>query len=252
MPDAPWWRSPLRGDCLDEADRDAIWTLMTRHAVKDRARFEATLATCDQVWLIRRADRVAGLVCYATYDEVLEGREFSVLYGHWFVLDADVRGSNLSTLATLRTVLELKRRRPFRPVFGLTKCSTVASYLTIIRSAPWAYPSRTNPLTTPLAALRDRVMARAAGEAWDGERGVYRGSGVFEYREGRATAASSDPDAAFYAARNPCQDQGDGLVVIVPCDLKNVVGLLANMARRAVRRLLAGRPTTVWTGSSHE
>jgi hypothetical protein len=234
---SPWWFRPVRGDELDAGACEAIWQLMSRHAVKDRAAFEATLRTCDQVYIVRREHRVVGLVCYASYEETLDDRPVSVLYGHWFVLDAEVRAQNITSIAVFRAVVQARLRHPLRPVFGLAKCSTSASYLMTLRSTPWTYPAPGLAMTSGLAGLRDRVMRRVAGAAWIPERGVYRGSGTFEYRAG--AAAVDDPHAAvaFYASLNPDQQRGDGLVVVVPCDGRSVIALFSNMARRLVRRL---------------
>lgn len=231
----PWWLRPQRGDRLTPAELDAIWAMMSRVAVKDRGGFEATLRTCEQVYLPREDGRVVGLICYGEYADTLDGRPVSVLYGHWYVLAPEARGRYTTAIATLRSIVEAKRRHPTWLVVGLAKSSTYNSYRMTLRGVPAVYPSRHAPTPPGLAALRDRVMAKAGGEAWDPATGVYRGRGAFEYLEGRVEASSPDPDAAFYATANPGQTQGDGLVLIIPVDLRNLLGLVWTAIRRTLR-----------------
>ena len=232
-------RSHCSSADLTDALIDETFALVVRHADKERAEIDEQLRACDHIYLLRTDDGVLrGLICFRVELDVCGATPAVVLYGQWTILDRELRGRSWTVLACLDAFVRERLRHPLRPAFCIIKSSTYLSYLMLARNAGVVWPHRQHTIPDDVRALRDRVMARAVGDSFDAVAGVVRGKGAMQYFDGSTSdgSASTDPDVAFYAAHNPGQAHGDGLVVTAPFSTLNCAMGVVTMVKRWRRR----------------
>lgn len=234
-----------RPSTLSAAERDAVWSLLSRSVQRDRGAFEDKLARTQEVFLGH--DERGMLVAFGAVDVVeaeREGRAETVLYTHWAVIHPRLRGANILQRVGLRCFLRARLRHPLRPIHWLFSASTFTSYALLARNYEtyWPRPGITTP--AGVRAMLDGVMRRLEGASWDPEAGVLRRHGASRYREGVVEDDPSilqhpvlGPAVRFYAERNPDQRDGDSLVCLCPLTAANWwVCLRAAFARSRRRK----------------
>jgi hypothetical protein len=229
---------------LTPAERDAIWSLLTRSVQRDRRAFEDKLARIDEVFLGHLPTNE--LVVFGAVDVVEvdhERRTDALIYTHWAVIDPRFRGSNVIQHVGLRFLLRYRARHPLRAVYWMFTASTFHSYLLLVNNFAtyWprpgvAWPSRERTLVSAAMRLRSEP-------SWDEEAGVLRRKGASRYREG---VVDDEPallhhpviGAAlrFYRAENPGQPEGDSLVCLCPLSAANAWSCARAVAGRIGRR----------------
>ncbi len=230
-------RVHVSGRALSDAALDEIHGFMLRHVRKTRDEVHEHLRACAHVYLLRDANGgLQGLIAYDVVHERCGARPVFVIYAQWSILDHALRGLHCSQAAAFDVFLRERARRPLHAGYLVMKASTFKSYLILARNAATVWPSRRAAIPNDVRAMRDRVLRRMVGEAYDAAAGVVRGKGEMQYFEGKAYEEPTleDPDVALYAQLNPGQPRGDGLAVTTPLSL-------ANWGHELFRALRVGR-----------
>lgn len=231
----------VRPSALTPVQLDALWDIHREYVERSRASFEAGLAGCDEIILLREAagGPIRGFVVFNVVDVDVRGRNHVVILSRWGFLARSFRHRSVMQWVGIRAWLRQKRRRPFDPVYCAFTASTVNSYLYLVRSFVEAWPHRRGPTPPLYAELLDRTM-RAIGErAWDPAAGRVIRNGEVRYLEGvvgKDVTSIDDPDVRFYHEQNPHQDRGDSLGCIAPATM----AALVDYGRRTLRKRLSG------------
>jgi hypothetical protein len=210
----------------------------------DASRFRADLAEKQDVILLRV--RATGeLVGFSTIRRSIErfgGRAVEVIFSGDTVLHPDHWGSKALQAAFSRFALARTLLRPWRPLLWFLLSGGYKTYLLMVRNLPRAWP---RPGASPPPGWRafvDAVAARWFAEQYDARRGVVRFAGP-HYRVRRGVAPIDDearrvPEIAFFAEQNPGHVDGDELVCLAELRARDLLLILARVARR---RLLGPR-----------
>jgi hypothetical protein len=222
---------------LTPAGLDALWEFHSRFVVRSRASFERGIRSSDELWLLEL--RTGGIVGFATVSfatHVVEGRERMAIYTQWAFVDPAHRRRGFIQRVGLSAWLRCRLRKPSRPVYWVFTASSLDSYMHMLRTAGVAYPNRHERTPPLLGEILDRTLRAVGTGGWDREGGVVRRSGEVRYLTGLARDDDTDPDAAFYRASNPGQEQGDSLGCIAAADFANLAVYVRRLTRRREAR----------------
>jgi hypothetical protein len=231
---------PADGAALSEVELEELWQLVDRHVDKERAEALEAIRQCEFVYRYRDdKGRVRAMSCYWHLNVEVGGTEYTVLHGKWVIYDKIARGRSLPEVCSLDAFTRLRLRYPTNEIFLISRIATFNSYLLLARNIRATYPNRRFETPAEVRQVQDAAMRELYGDAYDAERGIFRGDGEMKYCEGAAWEPEvlSDPDIAAYLDFNPGQARGDTLVVTCRCDAAAFAEVTWKMLRRYARRL---------------
>lgn len=234
---------PLKTDyrapgSLDAAERDELWTFISRFADYDRTTWEHRLLTCEEIFLGR--DRRGTLQAFGAINVLLttwQGRTHGLLFTSVTAVDPAYRGSNLYQWVGLRCLLRFRLRHPLMPLYWFFWAGNYKSYLLMARNCLTYWPHPDQPWPARERHLVGQAMDRLVGDGWDRERVVLLRYNRFkEGHVAREVPGATDPDIRFFASLNPEQHLGDALVCLAPMSWQNWLSAIVRMVGRAWRR----------------
>lgn len=176
------------------------------------------------------------------------GREAEVLYSGDTVIHPDYWGQKMLDTAFARFLLWRKLRRPFSPFYWLLLSAGYKTYLIILRYFAGAFPRRGLEPAPADEAFVHRICGEWFGAQYDAATQVVRMSGHYKVREGVAPVdarALSDPDIAFFHARNPGHVNGDELVCLAEVRLSELARAFLRIAAKRFTRKRRARQMPV-------
>ena len=233
-----------RSVTLTEAEREAVWSFVSRFVERDRTAFEDKLARTREVFLgYRRGREMVAFGAVDLIERAIDGRTYGLLVTHWAALHPDVRGRNVIQRVGARYFLRYRMTHPLRPVHWLFTASTFQSYLLLARNFRTFWPRPGAAWPARERRLVAAVMAEGGDHGWDPETGVLERHGASRYREG---VVDDDPELLdhptlgpmirFYRRQNPGQDQGDSLACLCPLTPANCLSWARVALARSLRR----------------
>lgn len=230
-------RSPTRThvpiDTLDDATLAEMYGLYgPNHHVSQEEFFERVRGQFDYVALfrLRRGRRLVGFTGVRARVLTLEsGQAIPTVYsGLSFILPAYRGGAQLVYVLAYH-VLRMKLRRPGATVIVWSDNISYKPYVLTARHIRRFYPSRFVDTPADMVELRDQLGARYYGDLYQPATGTVRKPQARLKAHVAPIGAREleDPDIHFYAEHNPRHAHGDGLLTLIPADLRNLVGGLA-------------------------
>ncbi len=222
---------------LRPSEVDELWACYSQFVERPREDFERTLKHASNVNLYRHATgELLGFEALRIMRLRVQGRTCVVVYTVFADVAPRARGHNFLQMTTLGRLLLLLSYYPFRRLYFVWTSSTIQSYLLVTHNVSEFWPRRDQATPVFIEELLDLVMREIGVEGWDPSRGVLFGGGRLRYREGIVDPSrTSDPDALFYAERNPGQADGDSLACLIPGSAKNMAALSAATLKRWFR-----------------
>jgi hypothetical protein len=135
-------------------------------------------------------------------------------------------------------ILQLKLRRPWRPVYWFLISKGYRTYLIMVNRCPRSIPRYDRPDDPGLRRLLDALARARFGDKYDAASGVARDLGADRVRQGVAPidgALLANPHVRFFLQRNPGHVRGDELCCLAETRLRDAVVTLAQVLRRRVR-----------------
>ena len=223
---------------LSDDTVDAIWRLYRAHHQTSRQRLVERLhERLGRIHLFYVGPRLVGFL--GMREEVLtlpeRGRICAFYMGLGF-LRREYRNLHFVQRAVVGQLVRFRLRHPLMPVYFWTDALSYKPYLLIARNLSTFHPSRHRPAGPDLARLQELLGRRHYGDNFR-HGTVHKRARLL--RRGTADVLPADlrdPDVAFYAQQNPGHDRGDGLLVVLPGSLANVLSWLTRRIRRSRAR----------------
>jgi hypothetical protein len=221
---------PVSG--LSAANREALWRLFEEFYERvDRARFMADLDAKDDIILLwSPAGTPAGFSTLqletfplrAVEPEADSGVQLNVIFSGDTIVRPEFWGQTALQRAFVRHVAGIKNTHPDSQVYWHLISKGYKTYLLMTRNFANCWP-RVGHITPPLQnRIIDYLSGRRFGDAWHAGRGVVQhDSSRGRLREQVAPIQEkllTDPDIAFFAARNPGHVNGDELSCLAAVD----------------------------------
>lgn len=221
--------SVCRPQALDETQRAALFALYeTYYGGTSYALFCRDLLEKDHILLLHDAD--SGAVCGFTTLKVLhaehENRPVRALFSGDTIIARPYWGSQALPWAWCALAGRIYAAAPHIALYWLliVKGDRTYRYLNVFSKS--YHPSRKTPTPPDMRRLADFLAAERFGGYYDPERGIvhYPQSQGHLKTEWHNPAATHNPEARFFAERNPNYAQGDELVCLTllhPDNLKS-------------------------------
>lgn len=232
-------------DTLDRAARAAlIDELYASHSRifggVDRAEFARYVvdspARWTRIFVLRDTDGVArGYTAFHCFDVTHEGEAICVVRME-AGFEPAFRNGTVYGLFAMRCFARARMHAGLRPMYFLCSPIHPSSYVTIARHADqvWTVPGADAATGRFITGL-----ARTLGmKPVEGRSGVYHIGWIT--RPSPAPRRISD-EAAFYLEANPSYAEGHGLLTVVPVTASGIIGGVARLLRRRLRRMMGAR-----------
>lgn len=189
--------------------------------------FRASIDAKDTLMLVRDGERVVGTLAAKWHGvpHPATGRLHHVLTVHHTAILPEYRGRNIVQHSGLKLLLRHRRRHPLAPTWWLFDTFSFRSYLGMSRNFPFSWPTPRRPVTPPgPAALVDALLRKEAGPRWDPQAGIVRWTGrrLRDDEHPSPERIASDPDVAFFVARNPGHREGHCLACVASLSWTNL------------------------------
>ena len=235
---------------LDAATREDMWKVFERYyAGTAREAFEADLEGKQHVVLLRDSGdgSLQGFSTLQVYEQEVEGRNVVAIFSGDTIVERDYWGQKALQTAFFFFILRQKLLRPGTPLYWFLISKGYKTYLLLSRNFVEYWPRHDQETPADVAQLMDRLAGGRFGELWDKAAGILRMDG----RDGRLKSgvapvdqeALSQPDIAFFVAKNPGYVEGDELVCVGVVDFTFA---LSYAAKRTLRSLGVRNPERAW------
>jgi hypothetical protein len=216
-------------------------------------RFASDLAQKQHVILLETAEgELVGFSTVRLATETLAGRATELVFSGDTVVHPTYWGSKALQGGFSRFLLARKLRRPGRRVLWLLLSGGYKTYLLMVNNLPRSFP---RPGAPPPAGWPDFVAGVARrwfGDQYDQGRGIVRF--VEPHYRVRTGIAAIDretariPGVAFFQQRNPGHADGDELVCLAECRLRDLGFVLLRVLGARLRRVLRRRRAALPAG----
>ncbi|KIG15195.1 hypothetical protein DB30_05895 [Enhygromyxa salina] len=198
------------------------------HHVSRGEFFERVRGQFDYVALfrLRRGRRLIGFTGVRARVLTLEsGQEIPTVYSGLSFILPEFRGGAQLVYVLAYHVLRMKLRRPRATVIVWSDNISYKPYVLTARHIRRFYPSRFVDTPADMVELRDQLGARYYGDLYQRETGTVRKpqARLKAHVAPIGSRELADLDIQFYAEHNPGHAHGDGLLTLIPADLRNVV-----------------------------
>ncbi len=241
-----WWRLKIERTtpgALTPLQRDELWSLTSSVVNRDRAEFEAKLARCQALWLVRSsaAAPIEGRFSFRVWASPDPATPVVLMEVGFLWLAAQLRGLHLPIILGFLALLWAIREYPNKRRFFVGYAVTEYTFLMLHRYlVAWPHPDREIP--PKLQAELEAGLRALMGDDWNPKTGIRAGHGRLQYKAIRPPGVYGSKEmerlAAWYYARNPGHASGDGLTMIVPVDLRQTVSSFATVGRELAKSML--------------
>lgn len=195
--------------------------------------FERDLEEKNWVVEMRRGGRLVGFSTFLAREAFFEGRHLTAVYSGDTIVAPEAWGSPLLSRTWIAAVNAVRRQHPARPCYWLLLTSGFRTYRFLPVFWKTFHPRRNIPTPTHEQRLLDHLARGHYGNDYDPGTGIVRLAHPQRLRglagnppEGRV----SNPDVAFFLARNPGHSAGDELACLTEISDEN----LTSAGRRMV------------------
>jgi hypothetical protein len=164
----------IRPSALTLAQLDALWEIHREYVERSRASFEAGLANCDEIILLREAagGPIRGFVVFNVIDADVLGRNHVVIFSRWGFLARSFRNRSVIQWVGIRAWL----RRYVRARFDARRLRRRSARHHIMRSPSTSTETRTEGAkraqrgaAPDKARLAPREASPRSVRSWNGE-----------------------------------------------------------------------------------
>lgn len=232
----------IQTHCLDCADikpslNEEIWALYGQAHTIAFEQFSERWQRLDQVVLFRQraSGRLIGCIGVRFHDFLIAGsRPMPTLYFGQVYIEPAFRGRMLIQRTVLGFMLKAKCRHPLGTCYFWTDALTYKPYLVMANNLADYYPHPDRATPPDILALQDAIGARYYPDTFQAEtRTVNKPSNLLNDQSVVITERDlQNRFIGFYAQRNPGHAKGDGLLLVCPMSLKNVLHFLLRLIRK--------------------
>lgn len=225
---------------LTDSTLDALHRIASASMEVERAWLTDKLRSFDRIILFRdrRGGQLVGCTGLKLIDCEHERRPIRLIYTGAVFIAGDWRGKGLIQRAGLQSSLRFGVTH--RRLYWLSDCDSFRAYLLGVHYMKDCWPRRDAEIPSFEAGLLAKVCPPLFGDDWHPD--TYVCDALAERRLKHAVAAIPrelrlrDPDADFFATRNPGYIQGDGLTMLARLDFRNLWHCVARSTRQGPRR----------------
>ena len=162
------------------------------------------------------------------------GRPMPTLYFGQVYIEPAFRGRMLIQRTVLGFMLKAKCRHPLGTCYFWTDALTYKPYLVMANNLADYYPHPDRATPPDILALQDAIGARYYPDTFQAKtRTVNKPSNLLNDQSVVITERDlQNRFIRFYAQRNPGHAKGDGLLLVCPMSLKNVLHFLLRLIRK--------------------
>lgn len=234
-------RTHIPIDALDDRTLVEMYNLYgPNHHVSRDAFFGRVREDFDYIALfrLRSGRRLVGFTgVRARLLTLGSGRVIPTVYSGLSFILPEFRGGAQLVYVLAYHAIRMKLRRPFSTVIIWSDNISYKPYVLTARHIQRFYPSRFIDMPADMVELRDQLGARYYGELYQSETGTVRKpqARLKAHVAPLGPRDLGDPDIQFYAERNPRHAHGDGLLTLIPADLRNVAAAVTYGLLRPLR-----------------
>ena len=233
------YRTP---DALSDDEKSTIWSIFQGAAYAKRDAYEASIASMDEIFLVRRRGRIVGFGGIKFIEVTYKTRAHLLIYTGRVFFDPSVRGRMIAPRAGIRTFFKKLLKKPFRPSYWFFASGTLSSYLVMAKNfkSCWPYPQQEWPEKEKFLCEAGIQVIDPVGQP-NPKTGAYPvPDGIFYKSIPKRLHVTPKTDAliAYYGGLNPRADIGEGVFCLAPLNLRNWISVFSYAVPTAVKASL--------------
>lgn len=176
-----------------------------------------------------------------------KGKKAAAFYMGMAYILPQSRGKNLVQKTVVRFVVKFKLKNPFTRLLFWTDAISYKPYMIFARNLRTYFPTKNCKTPQFYREIRDQLGATYYGDQYDAASGTVikennrLKKGVAEISDKEL----SDPDILFYATQNPGHSQGNGLIVMCPASLENILSYFVRQIKPKARHKAPAKETAL-------
>lgn len=211
-----------------------MWEIYKTYYNYTHASFLERIETNTLYALYVKGDKICGFTGLRINELRVDGRDHFLIYFGQTILPWGLKGKQLFPITTGKLVLKFWRKILLRRTWVWFDALSFKAYWIPASLVRDFYPNRYQTKPAHIRNLMSRIGKHYYGDNYCEATNIVSKPMPFVKQAHREIPKSllSNPDVAFYAARNPGSQKGHGLLTIVPLNWKNLCFVLTCLFKK--------------------
>ena len=210
---------------LSEAQIAQLYTLYaTYYGGTSPELFRRGLHEKDQILILQDGNTPIGFTTLKILHTQHQNQPIRAIFSGDTIIQHDYWGSQTLPLAWCELIGKIQAQQPHIPLYWLLIVKGDRTYRYLNVFSKHYYPNRKTPTPPPIQSLIDQLARERFGEHYQPQRGIvhYPQSQGHLKAQWHNSPSSRNPEAQFFAQKNPHYQQGDELVCLTLLAAENL------------------------------